>query len=56
MEYQYKKINEYIEKVVPLESVLKEARELQNLHTLIKNNGKNFNISEEEKALTNLLS
>ena len=51
MEYQYKKIKENIEKVVPLENILKEARTIENLHELIKNNGKNFNLSEEELAL-----
>jgi len=51
MEYQYKKIKENIEKIMPIENILKEARNIENLHELIKNNGKNFNLSEEEKAL-----
>jgi len=55
MEYQYDKIQEYLEKVIPLEDVLTKARQLENIHTLIKNNGKNFNLTEEEKELANML-
>ena len=55
MEYQYDKIQEYLEKVVPLEDVLTKARQLENIHTLIKNNGKNFNLTEQEKELANML-
>ena len=55
MEYQYDKIQEYLEKVVPLEDVLTKARQVENLHTLIKNNGKNFNLTEQEKELANIL-
>ena len=55
MEYQYDKIQEYLEKVIPLEDVLTKARQLENIHTLIKNNGKNFNLTEQEKELANML-
>ena len=55
MEYQYKKIKENLEKIVPLESVITKARRVENLHTLIKNNGKNFNLSTQEKELANIL-
>lgn len=55
MEYQYKKIEELLEKVVPLEETINKAREVEMLHTLIKNNGKNFQLSEEEKELIKLL-
>ena len=55
MEYQYKKIEEYLEKVLPLESTLTKAKQLQNIHELIKNNGKKFDLTEEEKELANML-
>ena len=55
MEYQYKKIEEYLEKIIPLEETINKARELENIHTLIKNNGKNFELTEEEKSLAKLL-
>lgn len=56
MEYQYDKIQEYLQEVVPLESVLEKARIVENLHELIKNNGKDFNLSEEQKELAEILS
>ena len=55
MEYQYKKIQEYIEKVIPLEETLKKARTVENLHELIKNNVKKFELSEQEKELAEIL-
>lgn len=55
MEYQYKKIEEYLEKTIPLEKTIKRAREVQNIHSLIKNKGKDFHLTEEEQALTKLL-
>lgn len=55
MEYQYKKIQENLEKVIPIEKTLIKARQVENLHELIKNKGKDFNLSEEEKELANIL-
>lgn len=55
MEYQYNKIEEYLENVIPLENTLIKARQLENIHELIKNNGKNFELTEEEKELANML-
>lgn len=51
MKYQYDKIQENLEKTIPIEKVLNEARKIENMHELIKNNGKNFNLTEEEVAL-----
>ncbi len=56
MEYQYDKIQEYIQEVIPLEEILKKARTVENLHELIKNNGKNFDLTQEEKELAEMLS
>ena len=55
MEKQYKKIEKELQNVMPLENVLTKARVLENLHNLIKNNGKNFNLSNEELELANKL-
>ncbi len=55
MEYQYKKIQENLKKVVPLEDTLIKARKVENLHELIKSKGKDFNLSEEEKELAKML-
>ena len=56
MEYQYKKIQENIKKIIPLEDVIKKARTVENLHELIKNNGKNFELNSNEKELAEMLS
>ena len=55
MEYQYKKIKEYLEQVMPLEETIKKARTIENLHERIKSNGKSFNISKEEQELAEML-
>lgn len=56
MEYQYSKIEEYLKEVFPLEDVLKRARAVKNLHELIKNNGRNFDLTQEEKELATMLA
>lgn len=55
MEYQFKKIEENLDKVIPLEKTIIKARQVENLHKLIKNNGKNFDLTNEEKELANIL-
>ena len=55
MEYQYEKIMGNLEDVLPLEDIMTKARQLENIHNLVKNNGKNFNLSEEELELANKL-
>lgn len=56
MEKEYKKIIEVINRLMPLENTLKEARKIENLHNLIKNNGHNFNLSKEELELAKILT
>lgn len=56
MEYQYSKIEEYLKEVFPLEDVLKRVRAVENLHELIKNNGRNFDLTQEEKELATMLA
>lgn len=55
MQKQYTKIEKELEKITPLESTINKARVVENLHNLIKNNGKNFNLSQEELELANKL-
>lgn len=55
MQKEYKKIQEKLKDIVPLEKTITEAREISNLHNLIKNNGKNFNLSQEEIELAKSL-
>lgn len=55
MTKEYNKIKTQLNKVVPLENILKETRKVETFHELIKNNGQNFNITELEKnAIENL--
>lgn len=56
MEKAYKNIESYLNKVMPLEKTINEARKIENIHNLIKNNGKNFNISNEEIELAQKLT
>lgn len=51
MEKEYKKIKNELNNLVPLENTLKAARNVENIHTLIKTNGKNFDFSETEMDL-----
>ncbi len=51
MTKEYNKIRTQINKVIPLENILKETRKVETLHELIKNNGQNFNITEAEKNI-----
>lgn len=56
MEVEIKEIEKNLKELLPMESTLKEARTIENLHTLIKNNGKNFDLSNEEIELANMLT
>ena len=55
MEKQYKKIERELGNIMPLENVITKARQLENLHELIKNKGGDFNLSKEELELANKL-
>ena len=51
MEKEYNKIKIQIDNVLPIENTLKKVRNVENIHLLIKNNGQNFNITEDELKL-----
>lgn len=52
MEKQYKKLVKEINNIVPLEKTINEARSIENLHILIKNNGQNFDLTQEQLELS----
>ena len=56
MEKEYKKIKDELKNMVPIENTINNARNVEILHNLIKNNGQNFNVSQEELELANRLS
>lgn len=55
MEREYGKIKEKMKDLIPLENTIKEARIIENLHSLIKNNGQNFELTNKEKELAQML-
>ncbi len=55
MEQEYGKIKKILNNVAPLEKIISQARTIENLHNLIKNNGQDFNLSAEQLELANKL-
>lgn len=51
MEKEYNKIEKQLKIIAPIESIINSARTIEVLHNLIKNNGKNFNLSQEQLEL-----
>lgn len=56
MEKEYKKIQVKIKELIPIENTINSARNVEALHELIKNNGQNFNLTQEEIELVNKLN
>ena len=56
MEREYQKIKDRVKELLPLENTIKQAREIENIHLLIKNNGHDFNLSEEQLQLAGILT
>ena len=56
MEKEIEKIQEKLEDIIPLENIIKEARNIETLHELIKSKGQNFEITQTERELINKLS
>ena len=50
------KMERELKELVPIENTLKNARYIENIHNLIKNNGKNFKLNEEELELAKKLA
>ena len=55
MEKEYIKIKKEINNLAPIEKMINEARTIQNLHNLIKNNGQDFNLTQEQIELAKKL-
>lgn len=55
MEKEYKKIKTQMDTIMALDSTISEAKKIENVHNLIKNKGKDYELSEEEKKLINIL-
>ena len=48
MEQEYKKMENVLPDIMLTEELSNKVEELKNIHNLIKNNGKKFNLSEDE--------
>ena len=55
MEKEYKKIKTEMNYLAPIEKMINEARTIENLHKLIKNNGQDFNLTKEQMELAEKL-
>ena len=55
MEKEYKKLKKQMETIMALDSTISEAKKIENIHNLIKNKGENYELSEEERELINIL-
>ena len=52
----YKSIENYIQKTLPIERIIKQARKIESLHNIIINNGNNFDITKEQEILAEKLA
>ena len=55
MEKQYEKIETELKELAPIENTINQARTIENLHNLIKNNGQDFNLTKEQIELAEKL-
>lgn len=55
MEKEYKKIEKEINNLIPIENTINNVRVIENLHNLIKNNGQDFNLTQEQLELAEKL-
>ena len=55
MEKEYKKLEKQIRNIAPIEKTINEAKTIEVLHNLIKNNGQDFNLTQEHLELVEKL-
>lgn len=55
MEREYQKIRNIEKIILPTKNTIYQIEPIKNLHNLIKNNGQNFNLSNEEIELSKRL-
>ena len=55
MQKEYNKLEKELENIAPIEKTINDARRIEVLHNLIKNNGQDFNLSREELELVEKL-
>ena len=55
MQKEYSKIEKQLKNIAPLEKTINAARNVEMLHNLIKNNGQNFDLTQEQIELVEKL-
>lgn len=55
MEKEYNKIEKQLKELVPIEKTINDIKTIEIIHNLIKNNGENFNLTQEELDLAEKL-
>ena len=55
MQKEYNKIKTELKELIPIENTINNARYIENIHNLVKNNGMRFELSEEELELAKKL-
>lgn len=55
MEKEYKKIKKKMDTIMALDTTISQAKQIENIHNLIKNKGIDYELSAEEKELINIL-
>ena len=55
MEKEYEKLEEQMKDIAPITKTIEEAKTIEVLHNLIKNNGQDFNLSNEQLELVEKL-
>lgn len=56
MQKEYNKMQEKLKEVIPTEETIKNARTIETIHNLIKNNGQNFDLTSGELELVKKLN
>ena len=55
MQKEYDKMRVQLKNIIPFENTISQTRQIETIHNLIKNKGKNFNLSEDELELVKKL-
>lgn len=56
MEKEFNVLEKGIDKLVPIENLVKEIRKIENIHNIIKNNGKKFELTNNQLEVASLLT
>ena len=55
MQKEYDKLKKQMNTIMALDSTISEAKQIENIHNLIKNKGADYVLSKEEEELVSIL-